>query len=138
MTVLAGEMLMVYHCSLGFIIRVPVRYGFKSAPAEDYGFNNGISNIGANVGQIHPSTPLGNREFDLHNCTRSGPYFCHCLRSFACRRIDLRFKIHSYCDTFKFDDAKLVIACDELKKLVMLVTRSSVCYNFLSVGHIHQ
>jgi hypothetical protein len=36
---------------------------------RDYNFDNGISDIGANVGQIHPSTPLRNREFDLHNCT---------------------------------------------------------------------
>jgi len=35
---------------------------------RDYGFDNGISNIGGVVGQIHLSAPLKNHEFDLH-CT---------------------------------------------------------------------
>lgn len=34
----------------------------------DYDFDNGISDLGGNVGQIHPSTSLRNHKFDLQ-CT---------------------------------------------------------------------
>lgn len=34
----------------------------------DYDFDNGISDLGGNVGQIHPSTLLRNHKFDLQ-CT---------------------------------------------------------------------